>query len=78
MYGLYNTGMNFEQSSQEPTINDYMLSSQELRSKLLAGGNVDSEFDDISSIDRQVLNHEITPIEGQKKLQKLEASRIER
>lgn len=70
--------MNFESMQQEPTINDYMQYSQALRGRLLAGGNVDSEFDDISVIDREVQAGKITPKEGIERLKKLEESRIER
>jgi hypothetical protein len=78
MYYGYNKSMKFENTPQEPQINDFMREKAAYMAKWQAEGNVDSEFDIVSSIEQQVLNGAMTPQEGILRLRGIDGGRIER
>jgi len=70
--------MKFENTPQQPTLNDFYIQKNVLMAKWTAEGNKDVEPSLVEDIQRQVDAQEITPQEGIWRLQGIDAGRIER
>jgi len=68
--------MQFE--TPEPSINDALLFLHQLGTQFSAEGNIDSERDALSTIQRRLLNNEMSPKVAIQEAKAIESGRIER